>query len=918
MRSIELIYTVTNAAIRRWPDVLSVLGINVPNNPRLHGPCPACGGTDRFRFDDQDGRGTFICNQCGAGDGLELVAKVNGCGTTEAARLVADALSIDYRTQERAESASQKKGQAEADCQQRQPTSQQKWSQDELRRRTVFNDHYGKLVEQATNRESAYLQGKGLDDFTFPILPDGRLLLPLVNETGTVTAAQTITSDGGKRLLAGSTKRGAYYAVNTLERPDTVIIAEGLATALSVHLIRPDALVVSAIDAGNLPPVAEVIRYRHPQAQIILAADNDLKPNVPNTGKDTAEKASRSVDGWVALPPTSDKADWNDFHQQNGLEVAALAFNKSLYQPERESVVAQLKAIEGRKQVTKPADPLRAHVESRKDGVFWVVPKVDKENGEIIKNERWLCAPLTVGGTGWSGNEQYIVLQFRRAGANADTTMAISLGDIGEREGWRALKKAGLTITTNGQMKPILADWIQEQNQDRIWNITLSTGWQCGAYIMPSGEVLGLPERPVIFHGRTAATSGYSVKGTAESWRDSVAHLANGNPSMMTGIAAALAAPMIGLTESDGFGIHLYAQSSAGKTTTANAATSLYGNPDDLKLSWYSTALGLANEALAHNDGLMSLDEVGQGSNAKDVSTSVYTLFNGVGKIQGAAEGGNRDLKRWRTVAISTGEMDMETFMTNAGIKVKAGQLVRLLNLPMEKAQTFHQYQNGKDHADALKAAYQANHGAVGRAWIEYLANNKQEAIQAVGAAEARWRSATPDNYGEQVHRVAQRFAILEAALLVGRVITGWDEQECRDAIQHSFYTWVKEFGTGNKEHQQIVAQAEAFLNAYGLSRFAPLPYNPQDLPIPNLAGYRDKGKNNASQTTFYVFPAAFESEIAKGFNAKQFAEVLKNVGMLIPPNTGRGYQRKSPRIDGRQINVYVLQYLSEENQLEK
>ncbi|STI74720.1 putative prophage DNA primase [Escherichia coli] len=31
----------------------------------------------------------------------------------------------------------------------------------------------------------------------------------------------------------------------------------------------------------------------------------------------------------------------------------------------------------------------------------------------------------------------------------------------------------------------------------------------------------------------------------------------------------------------------------------------------------------------------------------------------------------------------------------------------------------------------------------------------------------------------------------------------------------------------------------------------------------------------------FYTFPATFEKEIACGFNAKQFAEVLKKAGML-------------------------------------
>jgi hypothetical protein len=52
----------------------------------------------------------------------------------------------------------------------------------------------------------------------------------------------------------------------------------------------------------------------------------------------------------------------------------------------------------------------------------------------------------------------------------------------------------------------------------------------------------------------------------------------------------------------------------------------------------------------------------------------------------------------------------------------------------------------------------------------------------------------------------------------------------------------VKEFGTGNKEHQQIIEQCEAFLNAYGLSRFAPLPYDPascQSATLPDTASAR-------------------------------------------------------------------------------
>ncbi len=134
------------------------------------------------------------------------------------------------------------------------------------------------------------------------------------------------TSDGFGKARGISRRKRARIAAERFN-------CRGLATALSVHLMRPDALAVAAIDAGNLLPVAEVMRRKYPQAQIIIAADNDHHQNgEANTGREAAEKAALSVAGWVALPPTDYKADWNDHHQQNGLKAATAAFSDSLYQ----------------------------------------------------------------------------------------------------------------------------------------------------------------------------------------------------------------------------------------------------------------------------------------------------------------------------------------------------------------------------------------------------------------------------------------------------------------------------------------------------------------------------------------------------------------------------------------------------------
>lgn len=559
--------------------------------------------------------------------------------------------------------------------------------------------------------------------------------------------------------------------------------------------------------------------------------------------------------------------------------------------------------------VSETDDELKPRVESRDDAVFWVTPKVDKESGGVTLNESWLCSPLDVLSIGSDGKDRYLILRWQPEGEDVPVVRAIPQADIGEREGWRTLKGGGVNVTTKSNLRATLADWMQRSGSGQLWRVAHATGWQCGAYIMPDGEIIGKPEYPVLFNGRSSAAAGYTMKGDTNSWRNSVARLAGGNYSMMTAMAAALAAPLIGLAGADGFGIHFYEQSSAGKTTTANVASSLYGNPDMLRLTWYGTALGLANEAAAHNDALMPLDEIGQGADPVEVWKSAYALFNGTGKLQGAKEGGNRELKRWRTVAISTGEVDMETFVAGAGRKAKAGQLVRLLNIPMSRAVRFHDYENGKQHADALKDAYQNNHGVAGREWIRWLAEHRDEAVAAVRSAEERWRNLIPADYGEQVHRVGSRFAILEAALLLGRVITGWDEQTCRDALQHSYNAWIGVFGTGNKEIEQIIEQAVQFLSTFGMRRFAPLPYDEQSLPISELAGYRNKGNHVDDPLLFYVLPGVFKSEVAKGFDSGQFARTLCEAGILKKSPSDKGYQTLTPRL--RHLgNIRMRSYL--------
>lgn len=92
--------SVREKAKGHWREILAALGIRVPMNPKQKAPCPACGGTDRFRFDDQEGRGTWYCNQCDpkAGDGFALLMNVRGCDFPDAIALVEEELGTPRRS----------------------------------------------------------------------------------------------------------------------------------------------------------------------------------------------------------------------------------------------------------------------------------------------------------------------------------------------------------------------------------------------------------------------------------------------------------------------------------------------------------------------------------------------------------------------------------------------------------------------------------------------------------------------------------------------------------------------------------------------------------------------------------------------------------------------------------------------------
>src|SRR3546814_17062167 len=83
---------IADKCINRVPSILPQFGISPSYLTGKQTPCPTCGGKDRFRFDNKDGRGTYYCNKCGPGDGVQLVVMKTGWPFRQAAEKIREVL----------------------------------------------------------------------------------------------------------------------------------------------------------------------------------------------------------------------------------------------------------------------------------------------------------------------------------------------------------------------------------------------------------------------------------------------------------------------------------------------------------------------------------------------------------------------------------------------------------------------------------------------------------------------------------------------------------------------------------------------------------------------------------------------------------------------------------------------------------
>lgn len=472
------------------------------------------------------------------------------------------------------------------------------------------------------------------------------------------------------------------------------------------------------------------------------------------------------------------------------------------------------------------------------------------------------------------------------------------------------LLSRGLFVESDRTARKLLMRYVGSREVECRQITVDKTGWLEAAFVTPTriyGQYAG---GEVVFQDEEYSQSAYGTGGTLPDWQHHVAALCAGSSRLVFALSAGFAGPLLRKLGCESGGFHIIGNSGIGKSTAQHVASSVWGS-HGYKQSWHATINGLEGVAARHNDGLLVLDEMGL-KDAKDIGEVAYMLANGQGKMRATKSGGMRQVKTWALLFISSGELSLEQHMATTEKHFRAGQEVRLPDIPAQAHpewgifECLHGFPSSKALAEALYENTRCFYGSAGDAFLQRLT---QEPESRFVELKQRWtalvKTLLPSGAGTQAGRVLSRFALVAIAgeLATEYGITGWQPGEATIAAKACCAAWLTERGdAGNQEVRAIKSQVRGFFEKHGDSRFQHAKGTDRN-PIPNRAGFVLPDDNGDE---FWVLGSVFKQEICKGFSLRQVTQVLMDAGWLAPDNQGKSTQNKSPK-GMPQTRVYVF-----------
>ena len=447
-------------------------------------------------------------------------------------------------------------------------------------------------------------------------------------------------------------------------------------------------------------------------------------------------------------------------------------------------------------------------------------------------------------------------------------------------------------------------------------------GWHCSGatwlFVLPDDTIVPAGfdgPRPVLQTASLHMQHGLDVRGTVEQWIEQIARPMAGNSNVHLCVGTMFAGPLLKFAHEPPGLFHLWGTSKIAKSLAGAIGQSVWGRPkvpgeaDAFGASWTATAVGLERYAVLRSDVGAYLDEIGEGA-PKAIRPAVYGLANGSTKLRGTQDITLRPMESFRILGISTGEPTMESYLSSGGEKVPAGLKVRLVDVPAEVQPDSAFETCPREQIEELgKQFYPLTselHGAVGRAWLQYLVDLGAEKIGAlVRHHRDEWLklpavAAVRAKSSVQVHSILNRFALVAAALrmAIEAKLLPWsiDETDCGVAACMARCLTSRNGRldlTG--EVLGAIEQIRTILAADLHGRFihlridddGKLDYaNAADATKRDTLGYVKDGR-------ILVEPTAWRGVLCAGYDPEKTARHLKTEGLLMADEAGGKLQRK-------------------------
>ncbi len=181
------------------------------------------------------------------------------------------------------------------------------------------------------------------------------MLVPVQDADGRMWSMQKIGKDGFKSFQEGGKVEGGHFVIGDVKQPGPILIAEGFATAATLHEMTGLPAIV-AFNAGNLLPIAQTYHGLDAARAIYIAGDDDRqraaevdaqgRPKV-NVGRVKAEEAASAIGAQAVFPSfplDTPGTDWNDLAKYQGTAYAAGQLRHAIAIGERETAAQGLAA----------------------------------------------------------------------------------------------------------------------------------------------------------------------------------------------------------------------------------------------------------------------------------------------------------------------------------------------------------------------------------------------------------------------------------------------------------------------------------------------------------------------------------------------------------------------------------------------